>query len=290
MKYLVCYPKGGIADILYVTEKCLEYCIKYNRMLIIYNVDSWIEGELTKYISFEHPNIYQGNIIEKLRDLEKLSIYPNKVKNLENLKSTYIHSPEPGYYISIDHTTNVYGNINLTLDYQEDVVVYCNNRTTGLGGWLDKIHLNHIKINKIVLELYNERILKLPKEYISLHIRNTDRLTNNLDDFLNNINTKIMNNCVFLASDNKKTIDYIKNIYGTKIHSFANITDNNGKNMHYYYNKGLITNEELVIDCLVDLLMLSSGKEIYYSCPQSNYSLLAEYLCNNKTILEKMLY
>jgi hypothetical protein len=286
MKYLVCYPKGGIADILYVTEKCLEYCIKYNRMLIIHNVYSWIEGELTKYISFEHPNIIKGNIIEKLRELEKLSIYPNKVKNLENLKSRYIdQNVERGYHIIIDHATNVYGNTKLTLDYEEDVVVYCN-----CGAGLCKNIVNHIKMNKIVLDTYNERILKLPSEYISLHIRNTDRQTNNLDGFLNNINTKIMNNCVFLASDNKKTIDYIKDIYGTKIHSFANITDNNGKNMHNNYNKGLITNEELVIDCLVDLLMLSSGKEIYYSCPQSNYSKLAQYLCNNKTILEKMLY
>ena len=25
-------------------------------------------------------------------------------------------------------------------------------------------------------------------------------------------------------------------------------------------------------------------------CPQSNYSKLAEYLCNNKTILEKIIY
>ena len=59
--------------------------------------------------------------------------------------------------------------------------------------------------------------------------------------------------------------------------------------MHYYSDKTMITNEELVIDCFVDLLMLAYGKELYYSCKHSSYSKVAEYLHNNKNILNNIL-
>jgi hypothetical protein len=292
MKYFVCFPKGGIADTFNVISNCLNYCIKYNRILIIYtNNQDWIHDSIEKYITFTHPNIYIGDMLAKIRELEKTSIYPRGLTYIENLKSEYYNKINRGYYIYLDKNKEdtddnlVYGHTDLTKNYDENVVIYCN-----CWGNVGKTILNYIKINKLVLDVYNKRMSKLSDNYISIHIRNTDIITENLDEFLNSINDKIVNNnYIFLASDNKKTIDYIKNLYGNKIYNYAKITDNYGKNMHYYYDKTQITNEELVIDCLVDLLMLSSGKEIYYSSSASNYSKTAEYLCNNKHILKNIL-
>ena len=91
MKYFICIPRGGISDILNVINFCLEYSIKYNRILIIHpNKDSWIQDELIKYIQFDHPSIYNGNVQKKLKELEKMTIFPNEIKDLEICKNKYI--------------------------------------------------------------------------------------------------------------------------------------------------------------------------------------------------------
>lgn len=283
MKYFVCMPRGGISDILYVINFCLEYCLKYDRVLIIkYDNDGWIRDKLTKYITFNHPKIYNGDINEKLNELEKTTIFPNEIKELQNIKAKYINN---NYHIIIGEKY-ICGKIELDKEYTEDTILYC-----GCYGGIPKMILKYIKITSIVLDVYYERLYNLNKGYISIHIRDTDRPTENIYDFINNINNKIVENeCVFLASDNYKTIQYLKSLYGDKIHTLSKITDNNGKNMHYYYDKNLLTNEELVIDCLVDLLLLSSAKEYYYSNCKSNYSLTANYLYNNKDVLNNLLF
>ena len=287
MKYFICIPRGGISDILNVINFCLEYSIKYNRILIIHpNKDSWIQDELIKYIQFDHPSIYNGNVQKKLKELEKMTIFPNEIKDLEICKNKYINGC---YHIITTNNNNedifINSNINLERDYTEDAIIYCN-----CEGGIPKNILNYIKINRIVLDVYYTRMSKLDENYISIHIRNTDRKTDDVEGFINSIKNKIdKSNCVFLASDCSKTIEYIKNIYQDKIYTFSKITDNNGKNMHYYYNKDILTNEELVIDCIVDLLMLSSAKEYYFSNPKSSYSRTANYLYSNKDVLDGLL-
>jgi len=286
MKYFVCIPRGGIADIFNVIGKCLDYCVKYNRILVIYNVQGWITDELQKYITFTHENIYKGDINHKIRELEKTSIFPNKIKNIENIKSVFLnkHNNNTGHHICLDNEF-IFGHTDLSKDYEENVVVYLNC----YGGVNENI-FNYIKFTNIVLDVYYKRLLCLKDDYISIHVRNTDAKTENLDEFLNTINNEIENNdCVFLASDNKKNIEHIQNKYGKKIHKFSNITYNNGANMHYYYDKKLLTNEEMVIDCLVDLLLLSNSKQLFYSCKNSNYSLVAKYLLNHKDVLNKII-
>ena len=289
MKYFVCIPRGGIADIFNVIGNCLDYCVKYNRILVIYNKGDWIEGDIQKYITFTHENIYKGDVTDKIRVLENMSIFPNEIKNIENIKSVYFKNKNNnrGYHICSDTKDNefIFGHTDLSKDYEENVVVYLNC----YGGVNENI-FNYIKFTNIVLDVYYKRLLCLKDDYISIHVRNTDAITENLDEFLNTINNEIENNdCVFLASDNKKNIDHIRNKYGKKIYTFSNITYNNGGNMHYRYDKKILTNEEVVIDCLVDLLLLSNGKQLFYSCNCSNYSLVANYLLNHKDVLNKLI-
>ena len=68
---------------------------------------------------------------------------------------------------------------------------------------------------------------------------------------------------------------------------FSNIPDNNGKNIHYNHNN--INQTEFIIDNFVDLLLIASANEYYFSSKESGYSKFANYLFKNKNILNKIL-
>ena len=68
-KYVISWPYGGIHDILTSTVAWLVYCIKYNRILIVGHTYHWFLDDIQKYITFSHPNIYDGNCENILNQL-----------------------------------------------------------------------------------------------------------------------------------------------------------------------------------------------------------------------------
>lgn len=82
-----------------------------------------------------------------------------------------------------------------------------------------------------------------------------------------------------------------KELYGSNLFNFSNIpnTKHINPNANIHYHHGDVPHEQFIIDCIVDILLLASGNEYYYSSSQSGYSRLALYLFENKHILNKIL-
>ena len=68
---------------------------------------------------------------------------------------------------------------------------------------------------------------------------------------------------------------------------FSNIPDNNGKNIHD--NHANVNQQEFIIDNFVDILLLASANEFYFSSKESGYSKFANHLFINKNILNSIL-
>jgi len=66
------------------------------------------------------------------------------------------------------------------------------------------------------------------------------------------------------------------------MHTFSEIPNNNGRAIHHLNSGNKEKNFERIVELLADVITLSSGKEYYYSCPNSGYSLLANYFHKNK--------
>ena len=59
------------------------------------------------------------------------------------------------------------------------------------------------------------------------------------------------------------------------------------KNIHENHNN--INHKDFIIDNFVDLLLIASADEFYFSSKESGYSKFANYLFMNKCILNKIL-
>jgi hypothetical protein len=278
-KYLVCFLQAGINDMLSRILDCYNYCLKYNRILVIDSSHNWFKEDIRDYINFNSPIIYKGDLNKLYDRLNKETTYPPEFKGILNIRFNF------KWALSVNYTyKNKIIDSDLSRDYIETVKIYvaCGN--------IRPINLFKIcSFKPFVLDVFRERYNKLPKDYISIHIRNTDKLTN-VDDFLNKYKEEITGKSIFLATDHAPTILKFKEIFGSNLYSFATIPDNNGKSIHN--NHGSVPIRQFNIDCLVDLLLLASGSKIYLSYIvnhyQSGYGQLALDLHNNKGLLRRL--
>ena len=281
-KYLFVYPKGGLTDTLYAINLCFNYAMKYHRTVVIVRPDKWIEDDISYYFQFDHPCIFQGNAEDI--DLTNLTCFPGDIDSPLTIESIWSNEID-GYKMKCK-STGEYSlcSMNFNTEYEEDIIIY----SSCYGGVPVEL-INVMKFSPFLVEEYHKRMQLLDEEYLSLHIRNTDRTTN-LEEFIETHSEIIdQSPVIFLASDNFRTIQYMTDKYGSdKIRSFSKITNNNGNNMHYYYNKKELTNRQLVSEAIVDLLMLASAKTYIFSNAESSYSLLAQHLFKNPCILKKL--
>jgi hypothetical protein len=279
MKYIVVFPFGGLCDMLSRINYCFKHAVKYNRQLVIEtrNID-WFQHDIRNYISFLHPNIYDGETDEKLIHLETLTIYPKGITKLRGIRVTY----RDNHCYFCEGDVSVCGHVSLEMDYPEDVIVYGT-----CGNDFEYDLLKYIKIKPNVANIYLDRLARIPKNYLAVHIRNTD-MQSDVNAFMIQHQDELEKcSTIFLASDNKSTIDYFISLFGEKCFTFSNIQDpGKGKNIHYFSHN--VDKTELIIDCIVDLLMLGSGERYLFSCNRSGYSNMAKVLFNNKDILHNI--
>ena len=275
-KYIVCYPGGGITDMLTVINLCLNYAIMHKRLLLIDTTykSSWFKHDIYTYIEFNHKNIYSKHPKELYQTFNKKTVYPPMLNNnYENLE--HIYKNKAYYFLNTDTLLST----NLTRAYDQDVIVYANCGTS--KGNLSNI-LSTMKFKDTILSPFINRYLSLPQNYISIHIRNTDTKSD-IDKFLKANSHNFKERKIYLASDSKETIDKFKKMYYPNIYNFANIPDNKGTNIHY--NHEAIPQNDFIIDCFIDILLLAASETYYYSNERSGYSKFAYLLHTDKQLL-----
>jgi hypothetical protein len=276
-RYLVCYLQAGLGDMLDEIETCYNYCIKYNRILVLDSRYNWFKNDIRKYIQFNHTIIYKGDLDILYDELNTRSTYPNELSGC--LKSI-LFSCFPNY-LSIDHVK-----IKLDTNRPEIVQIYSMHgfSITNFG------ILDNCLFTPLVLNVFRERYNKLPKDYVAVHIRNTDK-TSNIDDFLTKYTDELQGKPIFLATDYAPCIQRFKDLFGSNIYSFANIPDNSGKSIHH--NHPNINTQEFNIDCIVDVLLLAGGSKLYLSTilnhQPSSYGRLAKTIHENKHLFAKLI-
>jgi hypothetical protein len=266
-KYLICIPQDGLNDILNRIWHCYQYAIRFKRILVVDTRKSpGFKDDISKYLKFKSSIFYTGNFDTLYDTLYGKSIYPSELSSI-NLRH-------------LEENPESYLKFNPTKVYFETVVL-CYPR----GGGMDAIFLlRESSLADQVLQKYNERMAQLPSSYTSLHIRNTDYVSD-VFSFLKKIN---ISNDIFVASDNASTIELCKTTLGQRVHSFSSIPKGNeGQNIHIDLRTET-NNKDLNIDSIVDLLLLAGGSELHISLEISGYSQLALLLHKNKDVLKNL--
>lgn len=212
-KYLYCVPKGGLNDSLNTIMRCIKYCKKYNRILLIEtNKLSCFNDHFSNIFRFR--NKINQKIITKIsqelyKELNQLETYPNIVKGkIGNYKSKWLPGAGP-------NKTGAWGvrnevlNFNLEKKYSEDLVVF----EKGSGGELSFELVDYLVFSDGLLSKIKKMLKNLPEDYASIHIRNTDYKANDLNNFLKDTFNKIDSENVLICSDNYQTVKMVEKMF-----------------------------------------------------------------------------
>lgn len=252
---------------------CYNYCKKYKRKLIIDTKQTPFKLDLNNYFKLNDDNIIESKNYEYIYNDTELSIYPEFLSNyeLKNIKYKWYKESNGIVYvynkkkISFDFNKNYYHNIL--------VHVECG------GGYGIRDFFKTFNMNDRLLKVLYYRYISLPKNYISVHIRNTDFVSNVEEFIIDNYNNFIGKD-IFLASDNINSIYLFKKVVKANIYTFSNIPDSNNQGIHFLEK---VNKDQMNIDCIIDFILLILGKEFYYSSKESGYS-------NNANKLNKDIY
>ena len=252
--YIICFPKGGFINMIHRIIAAHRYAVKHNRVLIIDTRRNWFGDSLNEYMFFHSNNVYVGDNDFLYKSLQPLSMYPNYLSLKEQNELPEIY------------------NINLSKEYKERVLIYSHFG----GGSSVKEFFSLCSLTPVMFDAYKSARDKLPNSYVAVHIR-SDK---DVPEFINKHIELLNGKPIFLASDNVNTIDVFKKQFN--IYSFSDIhlkkEDERSKEEIRKYN----------IDTIVDLLLLASGSELYYSSVESAYTHAAIELHEDSALLKRL--
>jgi len=287
-RYFFCFPRGGLSDITNVIWICFNYCKKYSRILVIdtrYLIS--FEDDIRKYFIFKDDPVIYTYDLDSIYDIfnnEYKSYFPLKLttENIKNIKRDINQ-----VYNSVYKIGDVSLTIDLGKDYTHDIISYSN--CSGDGNILNFFSMISHASN-IIMKPFIKRYKILPKDYISVHVRYSDRKSD-INTFIEDNNEVFKRNKIFLATDSYDILQKFINLYGDEnIYSFSNLqhykqNSEPDKPLHFRKKDNI---QEFIIDCVCDMFLLSYGKEYYYSTIKSGYSKNVSYIRDNMEELNRI--
>jgi hypothetical protein len=301
--YIYLRASSGMNDNLTQLSKCTEYALKHNREII-----------------FESPT-YAASNLDNVFDFSK---FPVRIHtNYKEMRHKLRNNPiEPPYYGRLGHppqfkTFKNHKFVNaqnrpFEFDFSKSyptntVLVYAS----GGGGNISDNILKNIRLRPEVIEEYNNKMIeyRIPEEYISIHLRATDKELNiknitgiNLNDYDDIVKVPSSGNThadslkkidnfinahnlpVFISGDNPRLIEKLQKQYPQILDSSAANTNpscKTNRKCNRLHKQGSKDPENLK-NAIVDLLILSGAKAIMTSA--GGYSRLAKKLLSNPDI------
>jgi len=236
--------------------------LKNKRILVINTTQSTLEKPIQNYFNMNHFLIYQNTLENFLKLSSKLTKFPNK--ELSNLKIYYDVKRK------ITLINDEVNDFDLNKKYEENIIVYANPRMNGLN---TKVFFELFEMKEEIIQKIKKRYNKLPKNYISVHIRNTD-YKSNVPLFVETHKYFLKDKNIFLSSDNKDSVNFFKNNIKAKIFTFTDLPEfnyNTANGIHKFKTDENKKNE-INKDSIADLVILSLGEKIYVSCEHSGFS------------------
>ena len=278
MKYIVCVPQGGLNDMLCQCLCSINYAIKTNRICFIATSHTAYRQNLSDYFDCILPNVYFIDL-SQLEFLNNFSCYP---ECLQGKITTYKTINKNYDWFELE--TNTPLKLDFDTEYTEDIVVH---ESAGGGNSIEIFKYFHLKNH--VREKFQQRLAKLPENFVGIHIRHTDYKNHDLEWFYSIIKTDIENTPYFLASDNHTCIEDCLRRFpsGICLSTPLKLKDTD-VNLHYSTSKWA-TQEQIQkrnLDAILDVLILGYSTILYASFPHSGYAKLGIFFRQNKSLLD----
>jgi hypothetical protein len=288
-KILLCIPFGGLNDTLEQINKCFQYAIKFNRTLYVDAQHSGLLADFSKFFKFKNTaniHIFEDVQVNDYKKFNTMEVIPQEAFGRVDLKPIW-ESDRSQFFISDSDAPLTF---DFERSYDEQLLVHAQ-----CGGHRGHEELLvHLQFSNFIKAKIARAKLSLPLDYVSIHIRNTDYQTN-YKDYFEKIYDEVKTKNIFIASDDHETIEYAINYFNeANLYYFKKERDLGGQPRHNFWNYNSLEEKiAATTEALIDLVILSAGKRLFYTQtvngPVSGFSKLADYLCNNKNILEGLL-
>jgi hypothetical protein len=275
--YLYLQPHGGLNDNLVQISKCIDYCKKYNRILLLDTINSTYKVNFGDYFTFDVDLkiIYDIQEIKKILNQKKYTVYPKCMEShMNDVMSGKFHSS----YIKNVGTVDLENKkIILPENPKEDIILFI-----ACGGGDGFRLFSKIKLNENTLRYCKDKFNSLQNPYISLQVRNTDYkcdIQKLYDD-----NKQKINNAknIYMATDDRDSLHYFQQ-KNEKTLNFTTFPDKNYRNLH----KSDIDGGTQMKNILTDILILAMSDEII-SNSMGGFIDLCRKCFRNKDIIRKI--
>jgi hypothetical protein len=266
-KYLLCTPKGGLADNIKVIDKCINYCISSQRTLIVDTLNGALGINFSEYFSIIQ-NRYRGELVKLIIDVNQdlfdhlngLSVFPGEFKGRLG-KIEIVGKWVEGQYVYCDTLTNKITNFDFSKQYDEDVLYH---NWYGQDGSFDCLDLFIFNTN-LSKEL-KSMLQKLPPIYDGLHIRHTDKKVD-YKNYFSEIKDRVAKINLLICTDSLQVIDYAKSFFiDTNLLTLNLPTNTNEEPLHnfgtiYKYN---LNKKQLHLNMFADLIGLANSENLFF--------------------------
>ncbi len=249
--YVIYKGTGGLVHMLGGLVFSINYCCKYNNILIIDVIShTCFKHYLSDFFIIRNTGnlIYSEDysLVEPKLYFNKYSI--NDIKNYPNVE--IVDGKMTGSYQFYKY------HIRYTLQ-----PIAARQRIKIYAGPGSNDHLSIIKYIKIKDEILNKiKEYNEINDYIGIHFRNTD-IESNFDDFINNIK-KYNYNTIYLATDDSTAYNKFKiALPNHTIYQYTKPIIANGGPIHYAETDKY----KLILNLLIDIYFLYKANEFIYT-------------------------
>lgn len=202
-----------------------------------------------------------------------------------NYQTAYSGFLKRRYHIGSDEVLS----FDFSLEYSQDLLIH---EQAG-GGLKAQNFVHRIKLIPSVAAEIRHNLIQLTNDYVAVHVRNTD-LQTDYEKFFTTIYNKVLGKKVLLCSDDLRVIEYgVKFFDHSTVINLSNIPNLQGRPLHLHLYDNAQSRAQASINAIRDLVLLGSATELYVTENKrgfiSGYSKLAQYLFNNKSIIQDWL-
>ena len=260
-KYVLCRPLGGLNDNLCQIYKCIAYCIKYNRTLILEKVwgdlFEWRLGlELSDYANKSLRVIdMSAELFDKIRTF---SCVPAQLQGNWLTYKVYRHIDLRTVCLN---GTNSLVSFDFEKDYDERVLIHHQSGGGGVG-----LSYEAVKYFRVTAEISAEigRLRRQLDQYAAIHIRNTD-YTSDYDAFLVKSIAALKGQKTLVCSDDFAAKEKAQKLFGDSYISIVDLPNTSRKKIGLHVNTDN-SPQFVVKTALLELIMLAYS-HIFLKCP-----------------------
>lgn len=232
---------GGFNDQMCRIQRGIEYCRKTKRTLLIDTTKSCYNINFSDYFYFKNPSIpiiTDMNIIQKIVKNESLTVYPN-IKN-RDITSWKLNCTSSGIRELEKFLLNLpEGNCD------ENIILY-----SSCGGGNGLTIFKELFFKQNIIDHVKSEVSKLPKKYLCIQIRNTDRSCDYKGLYETNKSLVHSYDTIYIATDDKTSIDFFKS-KGLNIVNFTEFPSETIPNLHYSNISGDTKIKNLITDIYI---------------------------------------